>query len=361
MDFQIDAAFPGGNILVERIENDTVFMRQDIRDTSEWWFYWHFRVRGASGCTLRFQFINGDVFAALGPCLSLDDQSWEWMGHESVQDNGFSFIFPGDSEEVYFAFCPPYRQSELNEFLSRQPPIDRKTLCTSEQGRGVEHLLVPSERGENFVLLTSRTHACESIANFVLEGVLEFWQSAPEAEALRENTDLHVVPFLDKDGVEKGDQGKLRTPHDHNRDFIETPLYVSTRALIEQAPQWRGRCALFLDLHCPWIRGGRNEEIFFLGLPPAMHPELERLIALLEKTQRGSLTFDARHTIMPGEEWYQADAPTAAHWARESLSPRLGTTLEVPYALAGEQIVTPENARAFGHDLGRALTLYLQL
>ena len=35
----IDCDFPGGNILVDRIEGDQVFLQQDIRDTTEWWFY----------------------------------------------------------------------------------------------------------------------------------------------------------------------------------------------------------------------------------------------------------------------------------------------------------------------------------
>ena len=45
----IDGNFPAGNILVDRIEGDDAFIRQDLRDTDGWWFYWHFRVRQAGG------------------------------------------------------------------------------------------------------------------------------------------------------------------------------------------------------------------------------------------------------------------------------------------------------------------------
>ena len=34
----IDAGFPAGNIVVQRIEGDDAFVRQDLRDTSGWWF-----------------------------------------------------------------------------------------------------------------------------------------------------------------------------------------------------------------------------------------------------------------------------------------------------------------------------------
>ena len=35
----IDADFPGGNIEVERIAGDDVYLHQEMRDSSGWWFY----------------------------------------------------------------------------------------------------------------------------------------------------------------------------------------------------------------------------------------------------------------------------------------------------------------------------------
>jgi hypothetical protein len=37
-DVRVDAAYPGGNIVVESIGSDTVHLRQDFRDTKGWWF-----------------------------------------------------------------------------------------------------------------------------------------------------------------------------------------------------------------------------------------------------------------------------------------------------------------------------------
>ena len=58
---QLDCAYPGGNILVEKIEGDTAFLRQDVRDTEGDWFYWNFRVRGAAGRTIHFHFTGSSV------------------------------------------------------------------------------------------------------------------------------------------------------------------------------------------------------------------------------------------------------------------------------------------------------------
>ena len=42
-----------------------------------------------------------------------------------------------------------------------------------------------------------------------------------------------LVPFVDKDGVEEGDQGKNRAPRDHNRDYAGASMYPETGALRE--------------------------------------------------------------------------------------------------------------------------------
>lgn len=40
----IHTDFTGGNIIVERIEEHTVYVERDIRDTEGDWFYWAFCV-----------------------------------------------------------------------------------------------------------------------------------------------------------------------------------------------------------------------------------------------------------------------------------------------------------------------------
>ena len=56
-DVAVDADMPAGNIIVEGIDGDTVKVRQDLRD-SDLWFYWAFRVRGAAGRTVKFEFTD---------------------------------------------------------------------------------------------------------------------------------------------------------------------------------------------------------------------------------------------------------------------------------------------------------------
>jgi len=360
----IERNFPGGNIVVDSIAGDTVTLRQDRAETSEWWFYWCYRVRGAAGRKVRFVFSDGDVFAALGPACSGDGVNWRWLGRACVQSYGahvgFEYQFGVGETEMYFAFSLPYVQTDLARFLARHGEIQTTTLCQSEQGRAVELMCLPSRQGTYKLPLTARTHACEAMANYVLEGIFEHaLGEEPTSAFLREHVDLVAVPFVDKDGVERGEQGKCRRPHDHNRDWTDSPRYATVRAVQQVIPAWRGVAPVTLDLHCPWIRAEQNETIFFVGPPPPHDAELYRLAEILEASRTGELRFRADGTYPFGDGWNKGTSATCGAYMRQQVARGLAATLEVSYALADGQTVTADNARALGRDVGRALALYI--
>jgi hypothetical protein len=366
MSIHIDADFPGGNIIVEDVQSTSdgtwqVRLRQDYSTSFEWWFFWRFRVRGAAGQRVRFEFTDGDVFTALGPCYSVDGKNWQWSGRETVEGTAFSFEFAPQHDDVHFCLTIPYLEADLNRFLSTRSSLQRDVLTLSERGREVEVLRLPSRMAKYFVLLMARTHACESMANFVLEGMMDFWLSdEPQSTLLRDCVDLHVIPFMDKDGVEAGEQGKNRAPHDHNRDFTAQPLYASTRALMQQVPTWRGQLAAHIDVHCPWIRGGINEKLATVGIPYPMQAQADRYRELVQQTQCGPLRFNGDSTPH-GTDWNQGEGRyTSSRYFYERFPQALVTTWETPYALASGQTMSADNARAFGRDAARALALYIE-
>ncbi|HNT37118.1 MAG TPA: M14 family zinc carboxypeptidase, partial [bacterium] len=266
----IDADFPGGNIVVERIEGDDCFVHQDLRDTTRDWFYWCFRVRNAQGRRLTFHFTQSNVLGVEGPAVSLDQGvTWRWLGDSCIQEKAFSYSFGLDEREVRFSFGMPYLEEHLARFLTdhRQNQFLRtETLCTSRKGRTVARIHIGCIHREPVarVLLTCRHHCCEMMASYSLQGLMQAVISNSEEFAwLRNNVEFLVVPFVDKDGVEDGDQGKMRHPHDHNRDYLGEPadsIYPEVRALREFVPKWSGGLLrVGLDLHCPYIRGAHNE------------------------------------------------------------------------------------------------------
>ncbi len=369
---RIDADFPGGNILVDRIDGDRVCLRPDPRDTPRWWFYWYFRVRGAAGRTLTFAFTDGEPVGVRGPAVSTDGgRTWSWLGAASAGKASFAYTFPAQADDVRFAFTIPYVENDLRAFLQPfrdHPHLRVDSLAVTPKGRHVEALHFGRLDGtaEYRVLLTARHHACESIASFVLEGVVLSVLRDEEQQWLRDHVEFLVVPFVDKDGVEQGDQGKLRAPHDPNRDYDGTSLYPAVAALRDRVPAWAaGRLRIALDLHCPYIRGGRNEVIHFVGLPDErIWREVQRFSGILESLPPAGLPYQARDNLPFGQEWNKpaklAEGRAMADWAGSIPGIQVAATVEIPYANVAGAMITPDSARAFGQNLARAMRRYLE-
>ncbi len=369
----VDANYPGGNIVVERIEGDTVYLRPDLRDTQGWWFYWSFRVRGAQGRTLTFRFSGDNPVGVRGPAVSIDSgRSWSWLGSEAVQDASFRYTFGASASEARFCLAMPYLEANLKEFLARHkdsPYLAVRELCKSRKGRSVERLHVGRLDGDATyrVLVTARHHACEMMADYAMEGLLEAMLAEnDDGYWLRRNVEVMAIPFVDKDGVEDGDQGKNRQPHDHNRDYIGQSVHASVAALRTFVPNWsNGKLAAAFDLHCPYIRGQYNEVIYIVGSSEeTMWQQQREFGRILETVQSGPLAYHASDNLPFGKAW-NTNANTSsgksfAEWASGLEGIRLSASFEIPYANASGQPVTADSARAFGRSLARAIRSYLE-
>jgi len=373
-ELQIDCEFPGGNIILEGIEESLVRVRQDLRDTEGWWFYWYFRVQGAQGRTLRFEFTDGEPIGVSGPAFSADGgETWSWLGAEAGDARSFSYHFGDDEFEVRFSFGIPYLQADWEHFLQSHrddPRVRPDALCRSRHGREVEclYLGAPDSEPAHRVFLTSRHHCCEAMATNAMEGLLAaVLEGGPEeTQWLAENVELLAVPFVDKDGAEEGDQGKNRRPRDHGRDYEGTSIYPEAKAIRELLPKWcAGHPTVTLDLHCPYIRGDHNEDIYIVGSSiERIWQEQQRLGNILERTHEGPLPYRAADNLPFGTAWNTSNnfrgGKAITRWTPELPDVRLAVSFEIPYAIAGGVQVLPDRARAFGQDLARALALYLQ-
>jgi len=369
----VDSEFAGGNIIVDAIEGDTISVHQDLRDTTGDWFYWYFRVRGASGRELTVRFTGSNVIGTRGPAVSTDGgESWEWLGREAVDGQSFRYTVPEAADEVRFCFAIPYFESDLDEFLARHasnPHLDVTTLATTRNGRAVEQIRLGDLSGDpaHRVLLTCRHHCCEMTASYALEGLMQTVLTGSDyGRWLPENVEFLIVPFVDKDGVEQGDQGKNRSPRDHNRDYAGESIYASVGALREIVPAWSGgRLRVALDLHCPHIRGESNEKIYFVGIQnQEIWPNVSRFSKVLETAQTGPLEYRAADNMPFGQGWNTNSNYTQGRsfsaWASQDLrGVDVVSTIEIPYANVRATDVTPDAARAFGRDLARALREYL--
>ena len=372
--YSIDCDFPGGNILVDDLADSVARIHPDLRDTEGNWFYWCFRVRAAAGKTLRFEFTQQAPVGARGPAISRDGGlTWQWLGRsDTTSDATFTYTFAPDENEVLFSFAMTYTQRHFDRFLASLPGREHlraATLCTTPKGHPVELFTAGRTTSPRYrVIITARHHCCEMMASYELEGILSAITADDDlGQWLRDTVAFLIVPFVDKDGVEAGDQGKNRRPRDHNRDYDGASVHIETAALRQLAPAWCNHRPLdiFLDLHCPWLRGGMNEWLYQVGSAiPANWQQQQRFAQLLQRTNHSPIPYRATDDLPFGKDWNvpsnSAQGRGSTRWAAEDLHARLATTIELPYANASGAAVTADSARALGHDLAAAIRQYLQ-
>jgi len=351
---RIDADYPGGNIVVNKIEDNAVCLHQDLRDTKGRWFYWNFRVRGAAGRTLTFHFTKRNVFGTQGPAVSVDDGlTWSWLGTKMIKGTTFSYKFPPDAESVRFAFSLPYQEADLKRFLARHKGnkhLAVHELCKTRKKRSVERIHIGRLDGppKHRVLITCRHHSCESTASCVVEGMMDaLLAKTDDGKWLRENVEVMVVRFMDKDGVEDGGQGKGRKPRDHCRDYVGNSLYPLVRTLRTFVPEWSaGRLSVALDFHCPYIR---DNKIYQVGSSHKdIWAEQKKFGTILESLIDKALPYKPANDVPFGMSWNKAsnykEGKSFFQWAEELEGNQFASAFEIPYAQSAKSIITPDTA-----------------
>ena len=370
---EITTNFPGGNVVVVSNAADLVVLRADLRGGSDW-FYWHFAVEAAAPGAVKFAFPGLMKVGVRGPAVSLDDgATWNWLGAESVRirepssapwipgtQDSFVYTFAAAGQRVRFAVGIPYLRSNLDAFLAAQAGnahLAQSVLATTSGGREVPLLRIGEPGpGRRAMIAIARSHACESMASYVLEGVMaEALSDSAAAADFRDRHVLYVVPLLDADGVEAGDQGKGRAPHDHNRDYGATNLYAEVAALQTLAADVD--VAFMMDFHCPTLNGEAAEGFYFDGWKlPHNNANLEELRAWMVEEQPSVFgTFAPSNFMKAPPETFPENGMPSSHYFATLPGVLLSTTLEVPYSQTDRNL-DADLARAVGRGLLAAWT-----
>lgn len=345
---RIHQDFIGGNIRVKE-QNDTVFyMENEIRDTIHDWFYWAFCVEGAQGQTLTFQFAPNRL-GYFGPAVSYDLENWRWL--DCVDGDSFTYTFGENEGKVYFAHNMLYHPNRFLRF-AEQKGLTVEKLCDGYKGSTVP--CVHFGNGKRSVILTARHHACESTGNYVLEGVLTALVEEPIAD-----TTVFCVPFVDYEGVIRGDQGKERAPHDHNRDYHADQEAIYPECAAIKAYALENGCHYGFDFHSPWHRGNENDNIFIVQNSISKLPQLNRFATLFERSiTEKAMKYYAKNDYPPEFGW-NFDGPQFATYMSKRPENQVAFSLETAYFGTEENKVSEESLLALGYCFASALKAYI--
>lgn len=368
---EISTDFPGGNVLVIGKEDATVRLKPDLRGGRDW-FYWNFDATAAQAGEVEFLFEGKLRIGVRGPAVSEDGGlTWRWLGTGNVRysdktgegdgasTEAFRYRFSKAGESRRFAVAIPYLQRDLDGFLDRvaeNANLSVSRLTTSGGGREVKLLRIGEPGPEReAIIVSARHHACESMASYVLEGFLEAAISDSwAAKEFRERYVLYAVPMMDGDGVQAGDQGKWRFPHDHNRDYGDGAVYSEVQAVQKLAGEVGVRLAL--DFHCPSLRGETHEVFYFVGVGyPYIHDNTDELRGWIDEERPqsiGSGPFNFLHKA-PEKMPEVLKGLKFSEWFIFQPGVRFAATFEIPYTLPGTEM-DAAMARDYGRSVLRA-------
>ena len=351
----IRSDFPGGNVAVVKNEGSSAHVEPDLRGDKPW-FYWCFEAKALKAGRVRFVFpekvagFKNGAIGFQGPALSMDmGTTWKWMGTDNVEGSSFSFDFAKTDETVRFAVTIPYVQRNLDEFLKKNAGnshLKTSVLTKSQHGREVE-LLQIGETSANVkpLLVTARHHATETIASYVLEGFLEEAMSDSSAgEEFRKKYVLFAVPLVDKDGVEEGDQGKNRKPHDHNRDYGDNSIYPEIQAIKELDNAMDFQFAL--DFHCPTLVMQDHQVMYFVGAKVHPRYNFENVSEFANWIKKG-LPANAPHGPLVWLRDETTPSPKNSRYFGFKKGAIMAATLEIPFAPPGKA-TDPGSCRKYG-------------
>lgn len=348
--------YAGANIKIEKTNENEVYLRQEIRDTTEWWFYWNFGAVSDCDAEVTFNFTNGDVIGNFGPAISRDLTEWKYDKENSfISHHAFKYKLTAN-KPVYFAFAAPYQVKDFEKFVKEVSGLKKEYLTVTNGGRNQLFYTFGNEKSNKGFLIAARHHACESVASFVLEGLVKYL--VENENSVTRDMRLDIIPFVDIDGVENGDQGKSREPHDHNRDYLEEPLYSTIKAIYGL---YENRNLVFAaDLHCPGKYGGIHDYMSLIeGYDYMAKAQQDFSDILEEKTNGKDIEYKRKNNVVFGTFWNKLPCANSLSFFIKK-GAKLGFTFENPYVGERDKPYSAEELRAFGENMAKAFIEYYE-
>lgn len=345
-DVTVTSDYPGGNMKLLTIGNNKITYEPDDSNSDNWKVYWNFEVSAKKNRTIKMTLSFGNTYA-----YSIDGGK-TWQGHSG---GASSYVFKA-GDTIRFSSILPYVTADLDKLTDKVNENNNGrvvSLCKSEAGRDVPMYILgtPGDDKKN-VLFTSRHHSSESTASYVLEGVVEYILS--QNDRFFDKYCIYVVPMMDIDGVENGDQGKNRFPHDHNRDYTEK-IWNSVKAISEYFKDIN--LTIFTDFHNPSM----NTPPYFYGYGPTWDNLLKLRQILANNTQGDIIEYSMDSKGVYGSEnSIYGNLDANGHFYKTNAGTiKISSSFECPFFVEDHDTM-PDDFVAFGKKIGKSYVDYLE-
>lgn len=336
MTLSVSAAFDSGNIDLVAIDGDRIDLNIRADHASDFYQWFHFRIAGVRGRRLTCRILNAggsaypDGWPNYRARVSTDRQSWP-MVPTRYADGVLEFDVAVDADIAWVAYFAPYSMERHHDLIARiasAPGVSVREIGRTLDGRALDCLTIGD--GAKPVWLYARQHPGETMAEWWMEGALE-WLTDPanaEAQALRRAVTLHIVPNMNPDGSARGHLRTNAAGVNLNREWHAPTPERSPEVLAVLGAMDATGCVFAMDVHgdeaipANFIAG-------FEGIPSWTE-------ALGGKFTRYKETLAARTSLFQTDKGYATASPGKANLSMSTnqLAERFGAvamTLEMPF------------------------------
>jgi hypothetical protein len=301
-----------------------------------------------------------------------DDVEWKRLPAPEVEylpdgRRALAWIVDAPPHWMDVAACYPYGQPELGKLLVDTGDAWRSDVIgLSQGGRPITRLC--NDYGLSSATATkppgvyviARQHSGETPGSWVLDGFLR--ELADARQQGKPAPAVWAVPLSNGDGIEQGDYGKDNFPYDLNRAWGRPAMRHETHVMKADVRRWASRTTptLAIDFHAPGYAEG--DGLYLFAPDPAKDRDAAKRVRPWAEALREHLGALAAGAAPTGRGEFARVANYPSRWetpnfarfiADELNAPAI--SLEVPYAFAGDLLLSPPDYQEAGRRIARAV------
>ena len=369
---KIDADFENGNVEILEINDSLqkIFFQPALinsNNTTRCWFYFKVRDIDTSQKTVLTVKTTQVYIAPDYPVYSYDNKKWNRLKTDSIVGNYKYYSHKFSSDSFWFATGYPYtysRMLNMVEKLSIFNFVDTSTLCNSEAGLRVPLVSISEDtsKADYMMWIIARQHAFESVANYFLEGMIDFLSDTiSDAVYFRRKIRTFVVPMMDVDNVWRGASGRMQKPVDFNRDWTDTSYWNAVKTVKSKIFFYSKKYEylVFVDVHGTYP-GGQKPLTGIFNIYKRTQPQYFNINLFLWDYKKISNNFLRQIKSFSKKNF--ADLYNSGQNGSSVEADFFSTTVECDwnYKNSDNSIIDTNNLRQRGYDFMRALSVSLK-
>ncbi len=340
----ITANFDAGNIDVISLEDKKDIQLAIRPDVGEEFFQWfNFRLSGEIGEQYVLNIVNAGAASYLEgwenyqAVASYDREYWFRLP-TSYKDGKLTIVAELECDTIQIAYFAPYsyeRHQDLLAAVQTHPLVSVEHLGETLDKRDLTLVKIAdgdssSDKSKRNIWITARQHPGETMAEWLVEGLLYSLLDSDNATAklLLEKANVYIVPNMNPDGSVRGHLRTNAVGTNLNREWLNPSLEKSPEVFHVINKMEATGVDLFYDVH-----GDEALPYVFLAGSQGTPSYNDRLARLRDKF---SDVLKLASADFQSEFGYDIDAPgtanmtIATHWVAERFD-CLANTLEMPF------------------------------